>query len=224
MKDALYKLIKRSSKDDLLRMSKKKCKHGHTVLAHPSCFIDQKSEPDRIGFFDIETSDLNAEKGVLFSYAIKDLDGGVTANVIIKDELLSTDQDKRIVSDCIEDIKKFDRLVGYYSSCFDLPFVRTRALYHGLDFPKWKEIWHTDLWNIVRKKLKLERNSMQRACDLLGIESKATRFEIKTWRRAIYGDRKALATVLQHNVEDVLSTEQLWNRIIEFANLTKSSI
>jgi len=220
----LYNLIRKTSKDELLKASLTTCKHGHSIMAHPQCFAELMGKDDVIGFFDIETTELDAETGVLLSYAFKRLDGGVVANIITKDEILSIDQDKRLVGDLVKHIREYDRLVGYYSSGFDLPFVRTRALFHGIDFPKHKEIWHTDLWQIVRKKLKLKRNSMQRACDLLGIESKGHRFDIKVWRRALYGDKVALDTVLQHNIEDVLSTEELWNRLIEYANLTKTSI
>lgn len=220
----LYNLIRKTSKDDLLRMSLTTCKHGHSVLAHPKCFARDAGQEDVIGFFDIEATELDAETGVLLSYAIKTKDGVVKANVITKDEILSLDQDKRLVRECVEDIRRLDRVVGYYSAGYDLPFVRTRALYHGIDFPKWKEIWHTDLWQIVRKKLKLKRNSMQRACDLLGIESKGHRFDIKVWKRALYGDKAALDAVLIHNIEDVHSTEALWDRLIEYANLTKTSI
>ena len=220
----LYNLIRKTSKDELLKASLTTCKHGHSVLAHPQCFEQILGKEDIVGFFDIETTELDAETGVMLSYAIKMLDGPVIANCITTAEIMSDDQDKRLVASCIEDIRRLDRVIGHYSTGFDIPFIRTRALYHGLDFPKYKELWHTDTWQIIRKKLKLKRNSLQRACELLGIEAKGTSFDIRTWKKALYGRPDALATVLQHNIEDVLSTEALWKRVNEFANLTKSSI
>ena len=92
---------------------------------------------ERIGFIDIETFTFNfkADMGFMMTYCIKDLDGKVHTNSVTPKELKqSKDWDKRLMEDCIKDMNKYTRLVGHYSTLFDIPFLRTRALYYDLDF------------------------------------------------------------------------------------------
>lgn len=112
----------------------------------------------------------------------------------------------------------------YYGARYDVPFLRTRCLHHGLDFPPFGSIFHTDVYFAVRSKLKLYRNRLEAACDLLGIPSKGHRLTPKVWMAAATGDKKAIDFVLAHNVEDVISLEMLWNRLTGHSRVTKTSI
>ena len=80
--------------------------------------------------------------------------------------------------------------------------------------PVYKEIYHSDTYFLLRGKVKIRSNSLKWACKFLGIEAKDTPFEFDTWYNAAKGDKKALAEVLQHNIEDVISTELLWHKMI----------
>jgi uncharacterized protein YprB with RNaseH-like and TPR domain len=58
----------------------------------------------------------------------------------------------------------------------------------------------------------LSRNSLDNACDYLGIKGK-TPIDKNTWRAAKYGDPKALKEVLEHNKGDVVILEKLHNKL-----------
>ena len=221
MSKALVDLITNTRKDDLVRMAGKYCKHGHTLLAHPKCF---QRRDERVGILDIETSDLCADYGFMLSYCIKEVNGPLIENNIGVNEIREGRWDKRLVENCVRDIQQFDRLVGWYSSCFDIPFIRTRALKWGIEFPRWGTIWHTDLWNVARKKLKLRNNRLQTACELFGVPAKDTRLTPEICMSSRAGDSGAIAQVLKHNIEDVYSTEELYWLVSGMYHVTKSSI
>jgi len=206
----------------MIWMAKHKCKHGHSYLEHPSCYTGEEKPPEKVGFLDIECSNLSANFGIILSYAIKERNGKVRGRVITPEELKSKGQDKTLVSECIRDMEKFDRLIGFYSSRFDFPFVRSRAMVHGVHFPGYGEIKQTDLWFWVRGKLRLNSNRLQSACDFLGIPSKGHKLDGLLWTKALSGDKKALAFIYTHNIEDVYSTEELFERMLPFHRMTNT--
>lgn len=216
----------RLSKDELLEMAKDRCKHGHSFLAHPKCYLQAPGKQEKIGFFDIETSNLHANFGVLLSYSIKELDGPVLKRVIKPEELRSKKQDYNVTKECIRDILKFDAVVVYYGKDrrHDLPYLRTRALVHNLEFPGYKELAIVDVYDYVKGKLSLHRNRLQNACETLKIPAKKHPLNGDMWVFALTGDQKALNYILKHNVEDVVSLEALYKKLIKFVRKTNSSI
>jgi len=200
-------------KDELLELFRGRCKHGHTYAEHPNCYMKEKKSDIKVGYFDIETSNLKANFGIILSYAIK-VKGEKTiySDTIKKEELMNGTLDKRLVKQCIEDLKKFDVIMGYYSTKFDIPFVRSRALYWKIDFPKYGELKHKDIWYMVRSKMCLHSNRLESACKHLGIIGK-THIEGKYWTMALTGDEKSLNYILDHNKKDVIILEKLHNRI-----------
>lgn len=193
-------------------------------------YRDSKDKPRfRIGFFDIETDNLKADFGTVLSWAIKEYNGKTIYSVIKQKELMNGTFDKRVVEEFLEAIKDYDILVGYYSTRFDLPYMRAKALHYDLDFPGLvlkknvngkfyvrPEKLHWDLYYTVRRNLAISRKSLAKACAYLGIPAKATPLTGEVWNRAKYGDPKALKKVLSHNIEDVESTEALWKKLQKF--------
>jgi len=230
-----YRLISTLPKRDIVRLARNTCKHGHCYLAHPKCAYDEGIVvtkdghkvlvKERIGFFDIEnfSFQFKADMGIVLSYCIKELDGGIISNVITPEEAKSFN-DKRLIQDMVRDLKKFTRVVGFYSTKFDIPFVRTRALMHKIDFPIYKELYHTDLYYNVKNKFKLRSNHLSNACKAFGIPAKYHPFEMEPWAKAMSGDKKALDYVLIHNKEDVISTELLWKKVSIYQDLNRRSI
>lgn len=223
-----------------------KCVHRHSIETHPSCFakglIRYEFQDDRewervlglpwyqypeykIGYFDLESDGLKVDFATMLSWAIKEKGGETAYDVITKEELFEGGVDKRIVQSCIDEMMKYKIIVTYYGTGFDLPYLRSKALKYGLDFPGYvyeensagsfyakPEIYHFDLYYTVRNKLKLSRNSLARATEYLGIKGK-TPLKGEVWQKAKYGDKKALEQVLEHNIADVEILEQLHDRI-----------
>lgn len=221
--------IQRLKKDEILRLAKSRCKHGHSLLEHRQC--DLGAPHERIGFLDIEAAGggFNAEFGIVLSWCIKDGD----SDTIYEDALRPKDlkrrdgkEDKRIVQSCVDCMRKFDRIVTYYGSDFqfDGPFLRTRALMTGVDYPTYGELKWTDCYPIVKKKLKLVRNRMENACRAVVGTTDKTHIKPDVWRLAARCDKEALGYVLDHNRKDVLDLEKLYKRLINFVKRSDTSV
>ena len=122
-------------------------------------------------------------------------------------------------------MRKFDRLVTFYGSMFDLPFLRGRAEMYGLkNFPVFGEISGTDLYWTVKNRFKFSRKSLGVTCKNLGIAAKGHQMYPEQWKGARRGDFKALNFVWTHNKEDVVSTGALYERVSKYARKTNTSI
>lgn len=170
----------------------------------------------KIGFFDIECSQLQADFGFMYSWYIKTLgEEEYYFGCITAEEIRDGTLDKRIIEELVEALKKYKRIYGFYSSRFDVPFSRTRALAHGIEFVPYGLVEHRDLWYLVRRILKLHRNRLECVCDLFGIKGK-THLEPKTWVTANTGNADALKYILEHNRMDVIILEKVYKKISEF--------
>ena len=218
----------RLNKDAILWLYNHRCKHRVRYAEHPNCFLAEQEAgiTEKVGFIDIETTGLQAQFGYIFCFALKELDGDMFARSITSQEIRTYKFDKGVILSFLEAVKGYDRLVGYYSkdNRFDMPFLRTRALKWGLDFPGWRDILFTDVYDLVRGKLKLNRNRMEVACELVGIPSKQHRLNPDVWQRGQAGDPKSLDYILTHCKEDVVALEALYKRLENFGRPDRASI
>lgn len=222
--------LNRLKKNDIIWLSQNRCKHRHYFIEHQNCFSKEnpKESPlyERIGTLDIEASNLNADFGIVFSYAIKEKNGKILGRSLTRKEMENRIYDKELMRECCENMKKFDRLIGYYCGDrrFDIPFLRTRAVYWKLPFPLYKQVKVTDLYSVAKNKFNLHRRRLETLCSFFGIKAKGHPMKPETWFEAMAGDEKALNYIWAHNIEDVVSTEKLYDRIIEYSNKTETSI
>lgn len=219
------------TQQELRDRQKFRCVHGHTGIVHPRCYDRQNKKPvERIGFADIEASNLNATFGICYTYCIKELDGELIKRTISLQDLHSGQYDRNLIKQFIEDAFTFDRLVFHYGTDrkFDLPFLRSRAVKWSLPFMPYKCIYASDTHPILKNKFRLHSNRLETACEFLGIPAKAHKLNSDIWLMMITGNpkmmKKALDYILTHNVEDVLSLEALYKRISPYANIGKTSI
>lgn len=208
----------------------------HNGLEHPACYDKLQSLDlrEKIGFIDIETEDLKADYGVVFCYCIKDRNSDIIYhdNITLEDikKYSSKNRDKmpvedtRIIKNLIRDMGNFTRLVGHFSSIFDLPFIRTRAIMCGIDFPTYGVYAQTDTWRILKNKFKLSRNSLENSCKKLLGTSLKDHLSLSIKHGCIRGEEWALKDSLEHCKKDVLDTERLYNTIHTFTRQTNSSI
>ena len=219
----------RLKKEERLYLYNHRCKHKHRYTEHPTCFEEECKDglhPEKIGFLDIETSNLSADFGYIFCYSLKEQGGEMIHRCMTPQEIRSYKFDKGVVKQFLKDIRDYDRLVGYYSKDrrFDVPFLRTRALKWGLDFPAWRDLLFTDAFDLVKPKLRLHRNRLEVACDLLGIPAKGHRLNPEVWQRAQAGSKQALDYIQIHCDEDVLSLEAVFEKLNIFATAGRMSI
>ena len=200
------------------------CRHRHKYCEHPNCFLTEQGLNPKLGFLDIETSNLKANFGVMYSYAIKDGESKtIYGRTITKEEIESETMDKQLVQDCIDDIYRFDKILTYYGTRFDVPFIRSRALYWGIAFPEYATVNHKDVYYMARSKLCIHSNRLEVATRFLGIKGK-THIENEYWIRAMQGDEKSLEYIWVHNKKDVEILQRLYERLKNFTKDTNRSI
>lgn len=222
--------LPRLSKAEIDWLYNHSCKaHNHRYSEHYNCYLKEQSLREKIGFLDIETSGLNANYGICVCWCIKPLG----EKEIIKDIVSSADLrdaarlDKRVVESCIKTMRQFDRIVGHYSSRFDIPFLRTRALVHKVDFPFYKEICHTDVWLMARRLLKLNSNrqgTIAQAIQGTNIKTSITpRHWMALWQTNEAG-HKSRQYILDHCERDVKQLEKNYITLVRFTRQTNTSI
>jgi uncharacterized protein YprB with RNaseH-like and TPR domain len=145
------------SKEEIKWMERHRCKHGHKYTDHQPCYAEEYDKQERVGFLDIETESLEADYGVIFTYCIlDDKTGEIFSDTINTEDIKKwgkeAKEDTRLLKHLVEDLKKFDRIVGHYSSRFDLSYIRTRAVMCQVDFPTFGEYFQTDTWNFLKHK------------------------------------------------------------------------
>ena len=213
------------TKAEIYDLFNKCCRHGHPYLFHYNCYLKETGEKIKIGFLDIETSNLKADFGVVLSYCIKPYGHkDIIKRVIKPKEVRSKDMDKALIGDCIKDMRKFDRVITHYGTKFDIPYLRSRALIHGLRFPKYGEIHHTDTYYMAKRLLCIHSNRQNIIAEALTGRTCKTRIKYKYWTRALQGDQESLDYILDHNIKDVIELERNYKRLVPYTKQSKKSI
>lgn len=215
-------------KKELVEYNSQFCKHGHLYCEHPNCWFEERNIKPRIGYIDIETSNLDANYGMIITYCILDDETDeITEGVVDIQEVREGNFDKNLCKQLISDMKKFDILKGYFSTRFDIPFMRSRSLKWRHNFPFFKTINHKDVYYMVKRLLKLHSNRLEVATQFLGITGK-NHVDGDQWMIALMCDgekqKKAMEYILDHNRRDVRILKKLDHMLQEFDKGTVKSI
>jgi uncharacterized protein YprB with RNaseH-like and TPR domain len=167
--------------------------------------------------FDLETSSLNADFGVVLCAVVKP--GGADPLIFRGDELNSCwdrvrSDDRELVQAIARELEGYDILVAHNGKRFDLPFLQTRLARWGLPpLPRKKLI---DPVLLARNNYRMSSNSLRRLLSMFGLNQK-TDVETEIWLRAsLDGDREAMNYIVDHCVKDVAMLEQLTDRVKSF--------
>jgi len=156
----------------------------------------------REGYFDIEATGLKANFDIMLCYSIKPRgEKGIITRSILDYEW-SMKGEKALVRQLIKDIKRFDMLVTYNGTYYDIPFIRSRALRHGLKPPEYMELYHRDLYFVAKSRLSAHRKNLGTVAPLVGVRGK-TDIDPKNWEAAVFGDKRAIREIIRHNIGDV---------------------
>lgn len=169
--------------------------------------------------YDLETTDLKANKGHILTASAKWLDDPEIHTWRIDDHIkygktpLSFMNDKWIVEGLVQMITEASMLVHQYGDGFDLPFLNTRALFWGVDPAP--QIRTVDTWKVMRSSLALTSNRLKTGAAFLNgsREQKEDNLDISEWMLAEHGDKSVLDRMLVYNMQDVVATEALYKRL-----------
>jgi len=222
--------IAKIPKDELIARDKWQCPipgHSkHSGLEHPRCYDLLHNIAEKVATLDCETTGLNGNWDYVISYALYD-GKRIYGRVLTPPETINYSiRDKKLVQELYEDIIQFSRIVVYWGKDrrHDIPFLRTRALANGARFPIYKEVFVTDLYDIVKGKLRLHRNRLENAAQFMKVPAKQHRMDEEIWGKAKLGDKKALQWIWLHNKEDVVTTWEVYQKLRIFVREPNTSI
>lgn len=174
--------------------------------------MEQKQHA-KILFFDIETTNLNADFGYVLCAAWKWQGNPTIHDAIISDSpdfKRDPTNDRYVVGEVLKAVESADLIVTWYGIKFDVPFVNSKLLAHGMRVLP--PVPHVDGWRIAKYKLKLHSNRLASVSAFLGLEDK-TPLNGRIWIRAMAGICKDIRYVVKHCRQDVLVLEQAYNKV-----------
>ena len=181
------------------------------------------NQPKRL-FFDIETS---PNIGLFWQAGYKqkiDYDNIITERAIIcicykwqgKDKTYGLQwdgkqNDKKMLEEFIKIANEADELVGHNGDKFDLAWIRTRCLFHGIEmFPTYSTI---DTLKVARSKFRFNSNRLNYIAQYLGIGQKIeTKYDL--WKDIVLKrDKEAMIKMVEYCKKDVELLEQVFMKL-----------
>jgi len=167
---------------------------------------------------DIETSNLNADFGFVLCAMVKPYHSKVKIFRIddYPEWLDARYNDRPMIKDLVEYLNQFDGVITYYGKWFDVPFLNSEL--SAYELPEIRDMFHVDLWEHVKRNLKLHNNRLQTVIEYFNtfpvgkkrIEEK-THINSLYYRKAITGDKTGIDELVKHCVKDVIALEQCFD-------------
>ena len=160
-------------------------------------------------FLDIETSALEADKGVVTAVGIQS-DRQKTVRGIWEFE-----NEKEAV-EWVGRSLKGEKVVTWYGSEFDFPFLLTRASLLEADFHPIEKEKRLDLYSWCKENLNLSHYSLKSVAEFFGIEPEHD-FEGKDmvglYKLAEQGNEEAKSAILNHCRDDIKMLKEIYQKI-----------
>lgn len=123
----------------------------------------------------------------------------------------NTQNDKTLLVSFLKVANEADELVAHNGDKFDLPWVRTRCLYHNIAmFPSYSTL---DTLKKSRSNFKFNSNTLNYIAGFLGLGSKnSTSFDL--WKKIVLDkDKKSLDYMIKYCMQDVNLLEKVYNKL-----------
>jgi uncharacterized protein YprB with RNaseH-like and TPR domain len=191
------------------------CKHGHTYLEHYNCYLEEHQKGEKVGYFDIECTNLNADYGMVLCWCIKEGGKDKIIRGVLQEKDVKKCLDRNVVKSCLEALGQFDRIFTYYGTKFDIPYIKARALIHGLpiDNLAFGTRYHKDLYYVARRSLKISSRRLENVAKVVLGKTQKTRLDPPMWTKAAMGDKESLKYVVKHCDYDVIDLELVHHKL-----------
>lgn len=127
--------------------------------------------------------------------------------------------DLRICKSLWKLIDEADYVIAYNGKKFDMPFVNTRFLVHGMK--PYSPVKIIDPYVDVKHNFHFSSNKMDEVATMLGLENKIST-DFNLWRQCDEGDKEALKKMVEYNRQDVVVLEQIYDEMIPWLNIPSS--
>ena len=168
--------------------------------------------PKNIVILDLESSSLEADAGIIIGAGLL-TEKGRTAEYF---EARKTNQEKTLLNNLIERLAKQDVIVTWAGNGFDIPYLTTRLLKHGIDPEIFLSKTCLDLNEIVKRNLRLTFTYLDHVCEFFNIERKNPLMGLDVpflYVRAMEGDVSALKKIKQHCLDDLRVTREVFLKL-----------
>jgi uncharacterized protein YprB with RNaseH-like and TPR domain len=119
--------------------------------------------------------------------------------------------DKKLLQDFIKIANEANEIIGHNGDNFDLPWVRTRCLFHRI--PVIPDYTTLDTLKSARYRFKFNSNRLDYIAKFLGIGQKIST-EYNLWKRIVLNnDPKALESMVKYCKNDVILLEKVYNEL-----------
>ena len=180
----------------------------------------------RVGVIDIETlpaivyvfrlfdQNISPEQVIsdvcLLSWAGKYLNESNIYSDIMTSEESKKRLDKRIVESCWKFMNSCDVIIGHNWSGFDGKILNILFLQYNLPPLKYVTV---DTLLCAKKNFRFSSNSLSFINKRLEIRDKITNEGFLLWRKCSEGNKESLDTMMEYNIGDIFSTEQLFYKL-----------
>jgi len=122
--------------------------------------------------------------------------------------------DAEMLREFIEIANQADEIIAHNGDRFDMPWLRTRCLKHGIQcFPSYKTI---DTLKMARSKFYFNSNRLDYISQFIGGKSKLPT-DFNLWKKVMSGDKRALNQMVEYCCNDVLMLEEVYNELSKYA-------
>lgn len=133
---------------------------------------------------------------------------------VITQKWTKTKCDKHIIEYAAEQIDKSDYVVAQNGDRFDIPWLRGRAMYHGLPFPT--EVRSFDTYRKQRGKINYPCLKLDYLAKKLYGRGKVDTGGLPLWIACHQGDEAALKKMIRYCEMDVRLLEKLFNTVKDY--------
>jgi DNA polymerase elongation subunit (family B) len=119
--------------------------------------------------------------------------------------------DKKMLEQFVKIANEADEMVGHNGDKFDLAWVRTRCLFHGIHmFPSYTTI---DTLKVSRSKFKFNSNKLDYIGKFLGI-GKKIKTDFNLWKDILlHKDKVAMGKMIKYCIQDVILLEKVHKKL-----------
>lgn len=176
-------------------------------------FSKEVKDKARVIAWDLETSNLNADFGYILSAGWLDLSDR-KPHVIRIDSYPGYAKDKTndraLCKEIAGVLANADIWLTWYGDRFDIPYLNTRLLWHGLGIMP--PIPSVDGWRAARNHLKLSSNRLANVTEFLDVQRKSPVVGWQ-WVKAAAGHRTSLNYVVEHNRKDIIALGEVYDKL-----------
>jgi hypothetical protein len=124
--------------------------------------------------------------------------------------------DKKLLEEFVPTMQKAGTIIGHNSNGFDVKWIRTRCLYHGLPCPP--DFQTIDTWLQAKKYFRLNGTGLKAIAKFLDLEGKLEPSP-GLWEKVVFDKcPKAMKEMKKYCRRDVDQTEKVYQRFSQYTN------